>query len=160
MKIRLLTVLLLVGLFLSSCASNSFSDNVECKSITKSLQSEISALEGYYAYDDTDIQFIFDPSLPIESCSIIYSASSEDIGEVGVLHADDDKSAQMLLEAAREYIEQVCTDKSAFVENYLPAERAKLDCADAKRFGNYVVFALLEADDRDAVFKTAEKCLK
>ncbi len=160
MKKLLVFALLLACLFLYACKNDKYSSDLSCNDITNTLQKRISELNEYTAYSESDIEFILENDDHFDSCSIIYSISGEDIGEVGVLHAKSGSDARKLLEDARNYIEQVCEDKNSFVENYLPKERSKLDCADAKRFGNYVVFAMLESDVRDTVFAEAEKMLK
>ncbi len=160
MKAKAISSLLLICLFFSACGTVKYSDGIECEEITSALQQEISALEGYSAYSSDDVGFMFDENLHFDDYSIIYSISGDDIGEVGVLHAESEEEAQNLLEQIRDYVNGICADKGAFVENYLPEECGKLDSADAKRFGNYVIFAFLEATDRDAVFEISEKILK
>ena len=101
--------------------------------------------------DDTD---------KLASYSVIYSSSSDDIGEIGVFHARSQEDSLELLDDVTEYLHDLKEEKSAFVRNYLQGEQEKLDGCTVKRFGNYVVFTVLDPSQSSAVFKQVEKMLK
>jgi hypothetical protein len=143
---------------LSSCASNKYSDTLSCTDITKSLQSKILADDDYREYSADEVRYIFNGRDSFDSCSIIYSAASDDIGEIGVFHAASEEEAKKLLNDTEEHVQKEREEKSEFLRNYLPNESKKLENAEVKRFGNYVVYAVNE--DKDAVFSYIEKLLK
>lgn len=161
MKKRVLAVcfFMIFCLIFGSCGQKGYSDTLTCTEITSELKEEIFAENGYSDYSSNDIKYMFDDDTLFDSCSVIYSSSSDDVGEIGVLHASDAESADALLETVNGYLKELDEEKRAFLKSYLPNELEKLDNAEAKRFGNYVAFVVLEPTTRDAVFERLEAML-
>ena len=151
---------ILISLLLCSCSNKQYSDSHECSYITTALQNEILNRQDYVLYSAEDIAFMLDDTDNFDSYSVIYSSSSDDIGEVGVFHAVSEEQSLELLDDVVDYLSDLKEEKSSFVRNYLPNEQQKLDGSKVKRFGNYVVFTVLDASDSEAVFKKIEKLLK
>ena len=152
--------LLLLLSLLCSCAQKKYSDTLDCSYITKDLQAEMLDDQEYSYYSTEDIAFMLEDSGKFDSYSVIYSNSSDDIGEVGVFHASSAEESMELFDDISEYIADLKTEKSSFVKNYLPEEQKKLDGARVERFGNYVVFTVLDPNQSNAVFKEVERMLK
>ena len=149
----------IICLLLSSCARKEFSDTLNCSELSNAIQTEILTDGEYAQYSLQDIEFMFDESYLPESYSVIYSVSSDDIGEIGIFRADSLENSQELFDEVLDYISELKEEKSSFVKNYLPHEQSKLDNAQAKQFGKYVVFTVLDSSERDAVFKKIEQLL-
>jgi hypothetical protein len=147
-------------LFLASCASRDYTDTLSCKTITDSLTSEISDAESYSSYTDEDIKYIFDDISLFEECSFVHSESADNIDEVCVIRAKDKADAKKILKQAEQYINNFKEEKSSFLENYIPSELDKLDCAKAKQFDNYVIFVFADKEDTKDAFECAERILK
>ena len=157
-KFLLLCVLTaVVGFSFVSCANKKYSDNVGCSDITKAIQDELFKTNEYAEYPMSEIEYMIDPSL-FDSCSVIYSVSSDDISEIGVFHAPGQNSATLLFEEANNYIKQTQGEKREFLRSYMPSELTTLDSASARRFGNYVVFSF--SNDSEKIFATVEELLK
>jgi len=150
----------LVLSLLCSCSKKQYNDTLDCAYITSTLQSKMLTDEAYSAYSAEDIAFMLDDSDKFDSYSVIYSSSSDDIGEIGVFHAISEEESLDLLDDVAEYLSELKEEKGSFVRNYLPNEQKKLDGANVKRFGNYVVFTVLDSAKSDAVFKEIERLLK
>ena len=157
--VSILVSLALLCCFLPSCSQNRYSDTLECRQITSSLQQKILSDKEYSEYSQDDVAYILGDASLFDACSIIYSTSGEDMGEVGVLHARPEVSANTLLDRVNGYLQSSKEEKSAFVENYLPYEMQKLDDASARVFGNYVIFTVLEKNTSEAVFDEIERQL-
>ena len=154
-----LTVLLLL-VCLCSCSSRSYTSSLSCGEITDRVGVEVLG-EGIYAeFDKDDVDRNFGHSELYDSQSIIYSASSDDVGEIGVFHAKDESAADGLLEAANEYLYALRLDKEEFLKNYIPGELKKLNGAQARRFGNYVVYAVLEPEATRSLFSFLDELLQ
>lgn len=151
--------LLCCSVFFASCAQNKYLDTLPCARITDTLTEEILGSDMYAEYTQKDVSLLFGNDELFDSCSVIYSISSDDIGEVGVFHAKDNQNAKKLLEKAEKYIEDIKDEKNSFVRNYMPQELDKLNYADTRRFGNYVVYTILSADTSDEIFDTVKKLL-
>ena len=159
-KYTMLILICATVLFFSSCAVKEYTDTLSCKSVAESLASEISDPEDYRFYTDEDIKYMFEDTSLFEECSFIYSTSSDDIDEICVIKAKDEKEAKSILEQAEQYIKDIDAKKRSFLENYMPDELEKLDCAKAKQFGNYVIVAIADRDDAKDIFDRADSLLK
>ena len=155
----LVSILILLCLIsaLSSCSTVQYSDIVDCSYITSSIKTEYPLNDGYSEYSSEEINYMLEPSL-FDSCSVIYSNSSDNIDEIGVFHAKDKASADILLENITQYVESVKKEKSDFLRNYLPSEISKLESGEVKQFGNYVVFAFSENSGQ--IFKQITNILR
>ena len=151
-------LLLLICFSFPHCNKTKYNDSLSCTDIATTLNNDILSTEKYKAYDESDIRYIID-SDSFDSCCILYSVSSDDIGEVGVLHAKDDKSTDDLLDDINDYFEDMKEEKSDFLRNYLPNEFKKIDNSRVKRFGNYVIYTILEPEQAERVFERAKEIL-
>ena len=156
--IALLCVALLCPVF-ASCAQPRYIDSLACSDIANALREEILGENEYGIYDDAEVEYLIDSDCYNSSC-VMYSLSGDDVGEVGILHADNVKKAEELLEDTSEYIDDLKEEKSDFLRSYLPDELDKLNKASVKRFGNYVVYTILPSDLSEKVFQRVKDMLK
>ena len=164
MKVKLLYFLIaiscIVGIF-SSCSTKEYSDALTCKDISNSLKREISVPEGEFSqYESEELKFFFSSPPLYNDITVIYSKDTVDIAELGILHAPNEETAKKLLEDTKIYIKNLQEQKLEFLSNYSPEEVEKLNSAEARRFGNYVIFTVSDPDDKNYVFSKAEELLK
>ena len=144
-------------LLICSCSSGAYTDTLSCEEIRKRIISAVGD-EEYLELDSGDAEYYFS----LDGCreySVRYSSSTNDIGEFGIFHAEDEEAALELLEECREYVRDKQTEQRAFIQSYAPTELKKLDGAEAFRFGNYVIFTVLEGNDSEQVKTSVEKLL-
>lgn len=158
-----LTAILLLPLLIS-CSSTEdvgYSSKLSCKELCDGLIREISVPEGEFSsYSEEDVKLFFQMEEDgFEEIYIAHSSDSTDISELGVMLASDSQKASSLLEDARLYIKNSQEQKRDFVRNYSPSELEKLNSAEARRFGSYVVFVIAEPREKDAVFEKARELL-
>ena len=146
----------LLCLILCSCAAERYSDSLGSAELAKHLTDEISGLEDYTEYADDDIELFTDAY----DCCILYSKDADDQGEIGVIRAGSEADAKGLLDEVNAYLERTRSERRAFVENYMPAESVKLNSARARRFGSYVIYAILESERVSELFEAADKALR
>ena len=131
-------------LLICSCSSGAYTDTLSCEEIRERIISAVGD-EEYLELDSGDAEYYFS----LDGCreySIRYSSSTNDIGEFGIFHTEDEEAALELLEECREYVRDKQTEQRAFIQSYAPTELKKLDGAEAYRFGNYVIFTILEKE--------------
>ena len=159
MKTRLFIFsMCLLLLIFCSCDAEASTASLDCGAVSKELVSEISGGEDYIEYDDVDVAY-FPFASPDTEISMLYSRSADDIGEIGVLKTDSYK-IDTLKKSVEEYLSNLKNEKAAFLRNYAPVELSKLDDACVKRYGNYIVFAVLSYDESEKLFNKAEEILK
>ena len=153
-------ILSLLCLVFCSCASVRYSDSLDSAEVAKRLTGEISEFGDYVEYDDEEIGYLLE--LSAENCDVcvIYSKDADDQGEIGIIRAASEADAKEVLREAQEYLEQMRVERRAFVENYLPRELSKLSSAEARRFGTYVIYTVLESEKSTLVFDKIEDTLK
>ena len=156
----IISIVLLLGLLCSCSTKNQYSNTIECAYITNELQDQVLNEQAYALYSAEDIAFMFDDVEDFDSYSVIYSTSSDDISEIGVFHAVSEEKSIELIDDLADYLSDLKEEKGAFVRNYLPDEQKKLEEAKIGRFGNYVVFTVLEEAQSKSVFEKIEKILK
>lgn len=152
--------IMLITLIFQSCNSKEYNSSLSCKEFSNELKSEISVPNDEFdEYTNEDLKFLFSSPAIYDDISIIYSADSTDVCELGVIHATDKESAKSLFEEAKLYIKNLQEQKSDFLRSYSPAELIKLNSAEARHYGNYVIFAVADQDTKNRIFNKAETLL-
>ena len=144
---------------LASCEKKAYTDTAECKDLGDTLISAIDDGQEYLDHDGTHTEFYFEDTEEYDDCRLMYSADTNDINEVGIFHAPNSKKAAELEESCREYIENMREDDRSFIASYAPEELPKLDGAQVRRFGNYVVYTVLPSDKTESVLSRLEDTL-
>lgn len=160
MKKNALSLLLVLCTLLCACGSKSaYADDLPCAELSDAMEDQIPVDFGYETFGRDHIRYYFeDTELPDDLC-LRYSVRSEDINEVGIFHAPDEAAREEIKALSQRYLEELRRDQSAFIASYAPEELPKLERAEVKVFGNYVVYAILSDSDRELVFDTIEKKL-
>ena len=161
-KKTLSTVLLimLITLIFQSCAHKEYRSSLTCSELSNDLKNEFSApYDEFHEYTREELKFMFSSPIIYDDITIIYSADSTDVCELGVIYASDNESAKALYEETKLYIKNLQEQKSEFLRNYSPDELVKLNAAEARRYGNYVIFAIADQNTKNSIFKKAEALL-
>lgn len=162
-KMRYLILILSLALlcsFFTACYQNTYSDTLTAQDVSQAARAQVSDGGEYLEYSADDISYMLGDNSGIKDCSVLYSPSSDDISEIGVLHAHSNEEAEQLLKAAEKYINELKATKTEFLRNYAPGELDKLENARVQRFGQYVVFTVLSPESSSRVLATVEEMLK
>ena len=144
----------------TSCSQEEYSDSLSCSELSNALSREISVPEGEFSqYTTEELKFFFPNQSIYTEAYIIYSADSTDIAELGILRASDEESAKTLYEEVKSYIKNLQEQKQEFLRNYAPNELQKLNSAQARRYGSYVIFTVSDSSEQKNVFEKADKLL-
>ena len=152
MKIFKLTALLICAVFLFGCSKMEYSDDKSCRELGEGIEALLDDSQEYSEFDGAHVDIYFDDSAEYDDLFAVYSTDNNDINEFGVFHAPNANVADDLLESCREYVEDMREGSRAFIASYAPGELPKLDGAEVRRFGNYVVYTVLSDSDAQAVF--------
>lgn len=154
-----ISILLLLSLSLCACSAPRYTSGLSCEEITSALYESLLDSQLYAKYSETDVRHKFSDTELYGDASVVYSISSDDISEVGVLKAKETQSTDELLDEVLDYIEDLKDEKQEFLKSYLPSELNKLNFAEARAFGPYVVYTVLGADNAEEVFSFAKELL-
>ena len=149
-----------IFLLVSCSKSNPYRDDIPCTELSKVICDEAEVSGGYSSYDSEHIAFLFEDTSLFDECSVIYSTEVNDINEAGVFHCQNKDSAKMLTESVSKYITEMQTNERAFIESYAPRQMPKLENAEVHQYGNYVIYLIMNDEDKEDTIEEIEKMLK
>ena len=153
----LLTLCLLLPL--SACGTNYRNDLTAitlCHAVKNALPagegwSEVS--KGYISSSDWGEDFLDYLDLTSEHLILISAESDMNVDEIGVFHVAKASDVKAVKGFVENYVAAKQQKMKSLLESYNPAELPKLDAADVKVCGNYVLYTILsEADTATAQF--------
>lgn len=161
MKKLFILAALLFCICLYACSKAAeYRDDLDTDDILKGAPHTVRSADDYDEYDDDFVVFFFG-DIPADcDHTVIYSRDQNDINEVGIFHAESDTDAIEIYEKVTEYISEIQKTQRAFIASYAPSEIAKLDRAEVRKYGNYVVYAILSEGDSKVLFEHVEGTLK
>ncbi len=147
----------LLALSLCSCASKDFKNDVKVSYLTEKIKAALPLTNGYSEHDGDYLIYRFkDIEEHIDGYSIIYSTDTRRADLVAVFHAKSANDAKEAKEICEDFIEDQKALFSTLVEQYLPSEKDKLDGAEVRSFGNYLVVCVLNSSDKNTAFSAVE----
>ena len=123
------------------------------------IQAKLPVPDGYYSPDSDYLEFYFEGADAIVSeYTIQMSATSTNINQFGIFRVKDGE-AEAMKAICESYIE---TSKARWVAqaNYIASEHPKMEGAEVRVYGNYVVYTMLTTEDKATAFATVEELLK
>lgn len=158
-RIKIAFVLLLIFALLTSCNAKKYSDDVSCYELCEYAIAAIDEGEDFSDYGKEYIKYFFENSELHDDFRIVYSTETDDIDELGIFHAPSADAAKEISAIAQNYISEMQNTQRAFIGSYAPEELPKLDNAEVRVFGNYVVYAIMEDDEKSEAFSAIDKKL-
>lgn len=151
----ILTVLLLSGCMKSKPNAQRYRSSLSAAGLADAAG---TALPGEFRTADADYltDYVTLPQAGMTLC-VRVATGGDCIDEYGVLHTDTDaEGAERLL---REYLTRSYEQNRTFYDSYIPAETPKLRDAEVRRFGDYVVYAVLSPAERKTFFSAVKNAL-
>ena len=144
---------------LAACGGSSAKvrDDVSAKDVSKAVAAVLpqdslvtapdSYITGSMKMDVTDYK----------GYDVKINSKGVNIDEYGVFQGADANQAAEIKKAVEDYIQRY---KDRWVPEYMPGERPKLDGAEIRTDGTYVMYAILSDSDKTAAFGAFEKALQ
>lgn len=153
----LFCAVLALGL-LAACGSGSkVKDDVAAADVSKAVVAALPA-ESFTAASETYVTGVMKMDGPsFKGFDVEVNSKGENIDMFGVFQGTDEKQTAEIKKACEDYLQM---RKDTWMPEYMPAERPKLDDAEIKVAGNYVMFAILSESDKTAAFGAFEKALQ
>ncbi len=158
------TLLIIIALTISgslfSCAEKEMRNDVTPREVADKIKTALPLPDGYGEHGGDYIAYRFEGIDGIsESGVVIYSNDTRRADLVAIFHIDDMQKRADALKICNSFIVDQRELFSSVVEQYLPSEAGKLECAEARRFGNYIVVCILDPQDAKLAFEVAEALL-
>ena len=153
--------LLMLLLFSTGCRSSAaYRNDVSCQALTDAVCDQLNDEGGYLPFGEDHLRFFFDDTDDYADKSLVYSARSENIDEIGVFLCEDDEDINEIRRLCEEYLTVLRAENRAFIESYAPREAQKLDLATVRVYDRYVIYAVLSQNDLDVALETIESLLQ
>ena len=157
---RILLLLLLTALWLSTACGVSYTDSVPAEALGSAVLSALPSPDDYALYGQDYVSAYFPVSDNPTDFYIAYSVTAEDVGEFGIFRMADEEGAKLMKSAIDSYLNDMRSTQLSFLQTYAPREVAKLEEAEARVLGSYAVYAILSQEDRATLFETIDKQIK
>ncbi len=143
---------------LTACGGGEVRNDVAVSELSAKINSELES--GADLVDAPESYISSSMGFDLSSVSeyvVKINSRGVNIDEYGIFKAADDSQLQQLQTAVSNYL-QFRVD--TWMVEYMPEEFPKLQNAETKTIGNYVMYAILSDSDKQAVFSAFEKTLK
>lgn len=148
-RMRMLPLLLAFALLLTACGkAAAVKDNVPVEEIAAEVLEELSARGDLTRMNDSYVNGIMGMDTANFSEYAIYvSAVGTNIDEFGVFKTSPDLKSDEAAEQIRAYLQM---REDTWMNQYTPEEHPKLEKAEVKVLGNYVMYVILSDTERKA----------
>lgn len=156
--IALFLCLIMTAAALTACGGGDVRNDVAVSELSAKINSELES--GADLVDAPESYISSSMGFDLSSVSeyvVKINSRGVNIDEYGIFKAADDSQLQQLQTAVSNYL-QFRVD--TWMVEYMPEEFPKLQNAETKTIGNYVMYAILSDSDKQAVFSAFEKTLK
>ena len=150
---RILSSLLVLGLlFLPACRRKSYRNDLSAQVLAE-LGANAIAMEDP-VFEGADALPSISESIDSESDVVVcHSADGSRLDEICVFHTDNNNAATVST-FLRNYLSETFENNRAYYDSYIPSETPKLRDAEVRIYGSYVVYAILDKNDRSRFFET------
>ena len=154
LMLRLLPLLLAAVLLLSACGQPRVKNDVPVSEIAGEVLEKLSAREDLTAMNEAYVTGMMglEPA-DYADYAVYVSALGTNIDEFGVFKTAEGFSAQDAAQQLEDYLQM---RRDTFMKEYTPEEQPKLEKAQVKTLGNYVIYAILSEAERQAAFREFE----
>ena len=136
-----------------------YRDDIAVSDLDAAIQQKLPVPDGYYSPDSDYLGFYFEGAEGIVTEYVIQiSATSTNINQFGIFHVKDGE-AETMKALCESYIETM-NKRWVAQANYIASEHPKMEGAEVRIFGNYVVYTMLTKDDKATAFDTVKAALK
>ena len=163
MKRTIAVFLMIVAVITAvSCTSaKSFRNDIDCEALIVNSKKKIALTDSLALISKGEISLKVQPYISdaVDAANdyVIRFTGGSSFDEFGILRYDDAKTAAENADVVCAYLKSLQED--ALYRSYFPDEEYKLDEWEVKTFGNYVVYAVLSAENRAAFLGEVEQLL-
>ncbi len=144
---------------LAACGSSGskVKDDVAAADVSKAVVAALPA-DSFAAASETYITGVMKMEVSgFKGYDVEANSKGENIDMFGVFQGSDEKQTAEIKKACDDYLQM---RKDTWMPEYMPEERPKMDAAEVKVVGHYVMFAILSDSDKTAAFGAFEKALQ
>lgn len=160
--IKISAVILVVAMLCSllcACGSSGSDDvNVPVADISASVANALGKADALAAVDANWVKgWMKTDASQFGEYSVMINAYGANVDEYGIFKAGENMSAADIKATVEAYL-QLRLD--SWMDEYMPEEKPKLEDAEIKVVGDYVMYCILSESDAETAFATFEDSLK
>ncbi len=160
--ISVLLFLCLAFAFASCNNTSAYRDDIACEALAVNAEKKVNLKDTLAFVEEGDMTLSVLPhiseAVATATDSKVRFTGGFSFDEYGIFHCTDSAAVEKVQKNAKDYVKSRAED--TLYRSYFPGEEYKLDEAEVKVFGNYVVFAILSSENRSAFFAEIEQLLK
>lgn len=155
----ILSAIMILSLFTACGGGGGTKDDVPVSDISTAVDSAIGNTGNLVSRDENYIKNMIgiDSGSYVE-CVVMVNAYGTSFDEYGVFKGKDSSQAQEISKLLEAYLESAKGDTLRF--SYTPEEQPKVENAEVKTVGNYVMYTILADDSKTAAFSALESSVK
>lgn len=158
-RILILCLALLLVLPLASCKQESYRNDLTVDALTTPATSAIGTPADYTAAAEGYLDDYFATPDYVSAYKICFATDGNNLDEFGIYQVSEG-NADAMKSILEKYLSDSLEKNQTWYDSYIPAETPKLRDAEVKVFGNYVVYAICDKNDRSALFSAIADLLK
>ena len=147
-------------LLLSSCSKQEYKNDIPCEDLLFSTDIIQNSELEYTNYDDDYLSFFVNDIPECEDRIIIYSLEVNNINEIGIFHPSNSNDVEKMKSVLNNYISDMRQNQKAFIASYAAKELSKLEEAEVRSIGEYVIYVIASQEERSILFSEIENKLK
>ncbi len=153
----LVLVLVILAGMLCACGDKAEEVNVPVADIAADVASALGKTDALTTVDENWIKgWMKTEASQFGQQVVMINAYGANVDEFGIFKAGENMSASDIKAVVEAYL-QLRMD--SWMDEYMPEEKPKLENAEIKVVGNYVMYCILSDADADTAFATFEGCL-
>ncbi len=145
-------------LALCACGGEKINTDVAPADISENIVKALGAVDAMTALDESYITGRMD--IDLSNCAeydVRLSTASINVNEFGVFKAKDVDHVEALDADVQAYL---AMRLETWMDEYLPEEKPKVENAQVRTFGPYVIYTILSESDSTLAFNTASEMLE
>lgn len=153
----ILSAVLLIALLAACGSSSNYRDDVPAADIATSVDAVLANGADMKEYSETYITGSMGMDVnEFSEYSVKAASKGATVDEYGIFKGADASSAKQIEASVKEYLKMRV---DTFMSEYMPEELPKIENAEVKVCGSYVMYAILSDDERAAAFEAFETAL-
>jgi len=153
----LVLVVAMLCTMLCACGDKAEDVNVPVADIAAEVASALGKTDALTTVDDNWIKGWMKADVAqFDGHAVMINAYGANVDEFGIFKAGENSSVKDVQAMVEAYL-QLRMD--SWMDEYMPEEKPKLENAEVKVIGNYVMYCILSDADADTAFASFESCL-
>ena len=148
--------LILLPMLLACQATGEYRTDVSVNTLAEGIH---ALWEGYQTDTSSLLGDYLNLDEGVREHTLLYRSDTNNLDEIGIFRLQGKKPNDLAAELQQKYLWETYDKNHTFYDSYMPNETPKLQNAEVRVYGNYVVYAILSEADKATLFRFVEETL-